>query len=423
MIEPIVSRADRPAARTPTRTPYHLPTSPLLALTLALAVIAAACGAGDNPAGSGPLTTTVDTVDGVIRVVNQGSPPTWELRELLTLGSAGGAGSEPEDDEFGRITGLLADGDGQIYVADGQSYDIRVFDPEGRLRRRLGRQGAGPGEFGMLQSIGWIGDTLAALDASNGRLGLLRTDGEWVGHRPYMALSGTIRLHQTGPDEVYMPMIHYGDDGGDLVYIRQTPVGSADTLAVPAQPTNAPTASSSVICRFEGGVTFYRVDFAPKLIFAPAPGTLGVRAWTADYRIAFTNVAGDTVRLVERDLPPLPVTNEAWRAEEQKFQEWQERFAGASCEPARPSRPAARSTIREIFFDDVGNTWIERETESGWAYDIFDPAGHLLAELPAPDRKTGIPPYVRGDRLHLVVTDEMDVEYVRVFAIERVERP
>jgi hypothetical protein len=269
----------------------------------------------------------------------------------------------------------------------------------------------------MLQSIGWIGDTLAALDPNNGRMGLLRTDGEWVGQRPYMALTGTIRIHQTGLDELYMPMI--GDRnarGRGLVYIRQTHAGAADTLAYPALDGNLPR--SSVVCRSDGAISSYSVTFAPKLVFSPALGALGAQVWTADYRIAFTNSAGDTVRLVERDLPPLPVTNEEWRAEEAKFQEWRERWAGANCEPARPARPAARSFIREIFFDDVGNTWVERQTASGWAYDIFDGDGRLLAEIPVPDRK-GVPPFVRGDRLYLITTDVMDVEYVKVFEIER----
>lgn len=409
-------RPNRRACPAPARGPQRLPLT-VITIVTAFSISLSGCGAGGSTASSGSLTTTIDTAAGMVHVMNRGAPPAWSLREFLTLGSAGGLGTEADDDEFGSLTGILADRDGRIYVADAQSYDIRVFEPGGRLLRRLGRQGGGPGEFGMLQSIGWIGDTLAALDARNGRLGLLRTDGEWVGQRPYMALTGTIRIHQTAPDELYMPMIHYGDDGGGLVYIRQTTAGSADTIPVPPRPANL--RPSGVRCEAAGGVGFYSVDFAPKFIFVPAPGALGAQAWTADYRIAFTTPEGDTVRLVERDLPPLPVTNEEWRAEEARFQEWREQWAGATCEPARPARPAARSTIRAIFFDDVGNTWVERETESGWAYDIFDPAGRLLAELPAPDRKEQVPPYIRGDRLYLVATDELDVEYVKVFAIEK----
>jgi hypothetical protein len=352
--------------------------------------------------------------------MNRGVPPSWELRELLTLGSAGGLGAESADDEFGSLTGILADHEGLIYLADAQSYDIRVFDPAGHLLRRIGRQGGGPGEFGMLQSIGWIGETLAALDPNNGRMGLMRTDGEWVGHRTYAALTGDIRIYQTGPGELYMPMIGTRDsDGGGLVYIRQTERGAADTLRSPMRIASAgERPRSNVVCRFQGGISFYSVNFAPKLVFSPAPEALMAQAWTADYQIAFTDAANDTVRLVARDLPPLPVTNEELSAVEAKFREWRERWAGANCEPARPARPAARSFIREIFFDDAGNTWVERETASGWAYDIFDPTGRLLAEIPAPDRK-GIPPFIRGDRLYLITTDEMDVEYVKVFAIEK----
>lgn len=250
------------------------------------------------------------------------------------------------------------------------------------------------------------------------RLALLRASGEWLGQRTYAGLTGPmIRFYRTGPAELYMPMIGRDDVGGGLIYIRQTHAGPTDTLPHPARTGRA--ASTSVVCRFEAGISFYSVDFAPKLVFSPAPDALGVQVWSADYRIAFTDAAGDTVRLVERDLPPLPVTNDDWRAEEAKFQEWREQYAGASCEPARPTRPATKSMIREVFFDDVGNTWVERRIANGWTYDLFDSAGRLLAEVPAPDRYERIPPYVRGDRLYLVATDELDVEYVKVFAIER----
>jgi hypothetical protein len=412
MIELSASRGGHVA----TRGPRTLPAS-VVFLTI-LGLLTTGCGAGGNPASSGSLTTTIDTVAGVVHVMNRGAPPVWEFRELLTLGSAGGLGAEAADHEFGHLTGVLADGDGRIYVADAQSNDIRIFDPAGELLRRVGRQGGGPGEFGMLQSIGWIGDTLAALDPKNGRLALLRASGEWLGQRSYAALTGPmIRFYRTGPAELYMPMIGRDDAGGGLVYIRQTHAGPADTLPHPARTGRA--ASTSVVCRFEAGISFYSVDVAPKLVFSPAPGALGVQVWSADYRVAFTDAAGDTVRVVERDLPPLPVTNADWRAEEAKFQEWREQYAGASCEPARPTRPAAKSTLREIFFDDVGNTWVERRTADGWAYDLFDPTGRLLAEIPAPERYERIPPFVRDGRLYIVARDELDVEYVKVFAIER----
>src|SRR5688500_5793193 len=42
---------------------------------------------------------------------------------------------------FGRISGVAVDKAGRIYVADGQSNDVRVFGPDGRFIYRIGRAG------------------------------------------------------------------------------------------------------------------------------------------------------------------------------------------------------------------------------------------------------------------------------------------
>lgn len=64
------------------------------------------------------------------------------LTEVLRLGSESGA-----DDAFGRVMDVELGASGRIYVADDLNWRISVFDGSGRLLRRVGRRGAGPGEF------------------------------------------------------------------------------------------------------------------------------------------------------------------------------------------------------------------------------------------------------------------------------------
>ena len=45
-----------------------------------------ACG---NETRTPPFLTTIDTLNRVVHVVNSGDPPTWELRPMVTVGSAG----------------------------------------------------------------------------------------------------------------------------------------------------------------------------------------------------------------------------------------------------------------------------------------------------------------------------------------------
>src|SRR5688572_22228889 len=48
---------------------------------------------------------------------------------------------------FGRVSGVVADKAGRIYVADGSANEVRVFGADGRFVHRIGRAGQGPGEF------------------------------------------------------------------------------------------------------------------------------------------------------------------------------------------------------------------------------------------------------------------------------------
>jgi hypothetical protein len=354
-----------------------------------------------------------DTVAGVLHVRNSGTPQRWSLSEILTLGAVGSA--EPFPQEFGRIVGVVLDEAGLVYVADGEAHEIRVFDDGGALVRAIGREGGGPGEFGALQSIGWLGDRLMTLDPANARIGLLSAEGEWLGQRPYLALTGSaVRIHTTGPGEAYTPGVRLKDDGADRIFVRQTLEGTADTVIVPPSEE----ATGYVVCTGENGIGFRRVPFAPRTLEVPAPGVLLVEVWTADYRIAFLDPTGDTTRVVERDLPTLPVTDSVWSADAVAFEEFLAQWPGSRCEPPRPERPEAMDMIRVVFFDGEGRMWVERREGAGWALDAFGGQGRLLGTVPIPERLERILPWVRGDRLLLVVTDDLDVEYVKVVRIE-----
>lgn len=63
--------------------------------------------AGDTESGSGgasavALTTTVDTIDGVVRVANAGTPPRWQLTQVASIGPAT-LSETGSPDEFGRV--------------------------------------------------------------------------------------------------------------------------------------------------------------------------------------------------------------------------------------------------------------------------------------------------------------------------------
>lgn len=243
------------------------------------AMTLSACADRAQPTTS--AVTTIDTVAGVELVHNTGAPPSWLLEEIFTLGSAGGS-ELAADDEFGRISGVLADESGNVYVADANAAEIRVFEDGGAFVGRIGRKGSGPAEYQQLQSIGWLGDTLAVLDPGNARLGLFLRTGEWLDHRPYMALSGSgIRLYSTGLGELYMPFIMRSASRSGLVYVQQTRSGPGDTISSDVAPPGSAALDELrerqrgvyVTCRHSGGrgISSYSATLAP-------PGDRGASA-------------------------------------------------------------------------------------------------------------------------------------------------
>lgn len=101
--------------------------------------------------------------------------PRLTAAEELRIGSL-----DDPDLGFTRIGAVAVDRDANVYVIEPAEREIRVYDPQGSLVRRIGRPGSGPGEFETPTAFGIIGDTLWANDIRNRRITLFTLDGELI---------------------------------------------------------------------------------------------------------------------------------------------------------------------------------------------------------------------------------------------------
>ncbi len=120
--------------------------SPRFAAFAPLSIASAACSTGD--AASTWAGTVVDSA-GVEIVHNRiegiwESGESWTLEEVLSIGETIGE----EAYQFGQIVSVETDAAGNVYVADFQAQEVRVFDTEGVYTHTIGSPGAGPGEIG-----------------------------------------------------------------------------------------------------------------------------------------------------------------------------------------------------------------------------------------------------------------------------------
>lgn len=80
-----------------------------------------------------------------------------------------------------RPTGLAYDpATNELYVADTQSHDIKVFDSRGAVLRVIGRRGEAEGEFNFPTHLAFADGLLYVTDTMNSRVQVISRDGKTV---------------------------------------------------------------------------------------------------------------------------------------------------------------------------------------------------------------------------------------------------
>lgn len=399
---------------SPRRLPFALP--------VLLAGVAAACGSEAPPAGD--LTITTDTVGGIVHVTNTGTAPEWQLTRVVSIGPTS-LSETGAPEEFGRVNSATLGPDEAVFVADGLNDEVRVFGLDGAHRRTFGRNGDGPGEFRSLYSVAWMGDRLVTLDPGLGRIGVFSAEGEWLGQqRIEGSVSGSpshFRLMPVGPDEFFRLGLLRNATGVESLLVGHDVRGeTGDTLSWLRRPRDR---AGGVICQYGGMIRLFSVPFGPGLAQHPGPGAVMYSAMTEAYRIAVTAGNGDTLRVIERPLPPEPISDEEWAAGNRDFEELLAERPDAECDPRRPSRPEAKSFIQGIFIAPDGKLWVEVIRTAGNRWEFFDTEGRLLGTVPAPPRKERAAPAFGRDHLITIRQDSLDLDHVDVWRIERMPRP
>lgn len=384
-----------------------------------LLVTSSACGPDRPDDLSGRLQVQVDSAGVVVRVRNVGVAPRWSLTPLVTVGSEGSMGA-PAADEFGRISTVTTDREGNLWVADALSHDIRVFGPNGALVRRIGREGQGPGEFLSIYSLAWVGDVLLALDFGSGRIAELSESGEWLATRPAPgSVSGPpsmMRFYATSDTTVYQWSVKPSDGGIQRQWVEQG--RDSSTFAWPQLDLEAPK-PTSIRCDAPQAISFFDLPFSGRLLRHPAGRGLTYVAWTEEYHIAELNAGGDTVRVLEYARPRAPISDAEWDNARAEYLEFRNEWSQAKCNPTDVSRPDAKPALRNLLVDTSGELWVEAYTADGLVWDVFDPHGVLLGSLPGFDYVERVAPSLRGNLVAWVEADSLGVERARLARVTR----
>lgn len=385
----------------------------------ALAFGTMACGR-DIDAAATEWAGTIDTLaTGTIVVTNPvdgawREGEAWTVTEDLRIG----AFDDPGPDSFGQVVALDVDAYGRIWVLESQANELRVFDADGRHVRTVGGKGGGPGEFagpahGEFGPDGnfWIPDP------QNSRISVIDTTGAFVvEHR--MPGGFFMTPWPGGFDHAgryYMPVPLRRDGEFGVATVRyDLDLNPLDTLPRLMNPN--PPERFELVSPDGDGRLIATVPFSPGLWQTRSPQGNQWGVMTGEYLIFEVDAAGDTVRKIQANYDPLPVTDADLEAALEGMSWFVDQ--GGKVDPSKiPSRkPAAWN----MFVDDAGYVWVNRMTSSpaGRDYDVFDPSGRFLGSLELPVPLSSFRRVV-GDDLYGTTTDELGVPYVVRLRIQK----
>lgn len=396
---------------------------------LALLLLLAACGDTRGSAGAAEARDSAG-----VRVVTSEAPAWregegWRLstEPVLRIGELEGA---PEY-QLELVIGAVRRSDGGIVVADAGLRALRFYDAAGRFLRSSGRQGGGPGEFEELASLRLLpGDSLLVFDWTLRRISVFAPEGAFARSVSLLDLPDAVfpppqllgRLangsmlvavgHSFGPGE-----IAGGVRADSIDYLRYSAAGVLlDTVAV------LPGGESFVM----GGVGKVGFTTAPLLLGKNAvSGLAGGRLVVGSnraYELGVYSLDGRLERRVRREMDPRPATAADYAAAveaslEGMGREWRGRMEAVYT--AMP-RPATLPFYSALVADRGGNLWVRDfavPMEGSATWTVFDPGGRMLGGVAMPARFG--PTDIGEDYVLGVAQDELGVEYVQVFRLEK----
>lgn len=392
-------------------------TAPLTFLALA------ACGSAD--ARTALNEPVIDTLPGgVVQVTNLGPtawPDTsgWRIVEELLI-----APEEGSEGELSSAFNLVADAAGNVFVMQQQPVHIKVFGPDGRWLRNIGREGDGPGEFrnGML---GIVGDTLFVQDPNNQRLTTFRTDGTFLATHQSQCCWFTSRLPVLADGRaMIMGPPPPGIEVRGAYYLTHMDGRVTDTLLMPAEQPGEEGDYWEVTRRSGQNVSISRINVPLRAseVMAVRPDGRIVRGRTDSYRLVIGTDLSDSTRVFAATAPTLSVTDvqrdSAYNATlERQRDDWRDAFA----EVAKLSDiPSTWPVFTAITVDPANRTWVALPGDRGGfsRLQVFSPDGVLLGDVPMPANGAGIfNGFWTGDRIYVGGEDDLGLPIIRVFRL------
>lgn len=360
--------------------------------------------------------------------VHQIDRDTWEEVESIELSSAplvtlGGQGGEEEEVLF-RVAGGGVLRDGGVVVLNAGANDLRLYERDGTLSWRQGREGPGPGEYVEPEALFMLpGDSLVVWDARLSRVTVVDPDGRVVRDvtlpgRP--SATEVVGVFSDGSLVVFRQRFAEEVEGGSQQYYGYYSRYSASGDSVGALGVfpwrrlamQSPSSEGDMQAVSAGPPVFD----SPTRVAAVASG-LWVGT-TKDTELIWLNRSGEPERVVRWVGGDRAVTDAVKQAYFDDLEERLGREISGSAIENRPFADSLPSHGRLVGRTD-GGVWMEEfvppGTNAGNLWRVFGRTGALEGRARLPPSAEVL--WVSGDEVLLLEEDELGIEYVRLYEI------
>ena len=363
------------------------------------------------------------------------APPVVQAERTLRIGSV--------DDTASALTvvrEIVVGRDGRIFSLHPQEHAVRIHDANGRLLRRFGREGSGPGEFDSPSRIGLRGDTIWVFDHGTYRFTLFDSAGELIESR---AVPIDVRSESPRP----RGMLHDGTVWGSPPYFSEAVATGDLTRGLDVRLDSAGRVLDTLI-EYSVANTSWRLhdpsnpggirrfseqpfnatemvvlsEHRPEIVIVERP--IATTEARGEFRVTKRALDGDTI--YSRAFAYLPQPIPAKMVD--SLVEWfvsppsglPPRMAASWPAPGRREELARASLflpeylppVKEVVVGRDGAIWIQRYGTGGATREwwVMDDEGRAVAsvQLPAGMRVLA----AERDRVWGTKTDELDVPYI-----------
>ncbi|MEP7347498.1 MAG: hypothetical protein ABI877_19675, partial [Gemmatimonadaceae bacterium] len=348
---------------------------------------------------------------------------------------------------FTILDGVREMKDGRVIVVDPREKTVQIVDLKAGSGTKLGREGAGPGEYGFPQrALPLPGDSTAISDVLNQRMLVIEPNGKVGGFletpsagggRGGMIMMGMLPRQSDGRGGLYYstPGVVMTDQGpktsDSSAIVRWRPaMKKVDTVAFLALPKGAAQVSGSrgnMNVRLGGNSPFAAAD-----AFAVAPDGRVAVLRVADYHVDWVSPGGQKTVGAPIAFEHLKVS----AAHKEEYKESRKNAFGmqvtmnngqrsAQMVPARAGdEPIEWPESMPPFLADPalvapnGQLWVLRTTKAGEApmYDVIDGSGKLVQRVVAPKR-TRVIGFGTGV-VYMARRDDDDLQYLQRYRLQ-----